>query len=400
MGAVDGAPLTTWRDISGNDNHAVLAVGTAPTWRSNPIEELVFIDRQGERSATAITSASWTDDLNGAEATFDIRITGSADWCDLGFLDGAVAPTANNLGLSVSGVLGVRLDLYNSRALLLNGGSISGAVSLNPRTTGVKETWGLKWVRSGSNVTLTLRRSTGVVGSWTVPSPSWSSWRLAMGARTGGQTGTFVLVDTPEVVLSNSTVVKTVSTPSGDDWTRNACLLAASPRGPVVSSAGVGTYRLPSGVMSGAVAGGEAFAVIKRDGTPSSSLWNFGSFADTGWYPFNGAELWEQFGRSNGRVTKGVSGSSLVVRHTYSVASSASSIVLRRNGSVIHTGGAGTVGWANPPFIGGGYRAADYSERRFAGDMWLFLIYNRVLTSEERLALDAWVADNQDGGSV
>jgi probable HAF family extracellular repeat protein len=147
-----------------------------------------------------------------------------------------------------------------------------------------------------------------------------------------------------------------------------------------------GNYRyfaLPN-LMSGATQG-EAFAVLKATlpiPSTSRSLWRFGTSYYAQLYPWTDGNIYEDFGNSV-RPQVLVASQPLDKFHIYNAVSSASELTARYNGVPLYHTTNNSVVFSTSPTLGsstGGNGGTAY----FDGDIAEVLIFNRVLTSQER----------------
>ena len=162
--------------------------------------EVVLINASAGDSATVIlTTGDGVSTFPTTTLTAELYLGGSADELQFGLLNESTSSSSiTSDGMrGVTGFYGVMLDVFNNEAKIVTNGSSGSAVSVDPDTGGVYETWSLEF---GADY-MKLYRAAGatLVGNWSFTPPAWSGSKVAFGARTGGASGTFKVRNTPTV---------------------------------------------------------------------------------------------------------------------------------------------------------------------------------------------------------
>ena len=141
---------------------------------------------------------------------------------------------------------------------------------------------------------------------------------------------------------------------------------------------------------------GEVFVVLKSGAhSDANTLWMMGD--DYIWvpqeYPRGDGTIYETFGTRNGKQT-GKPSQALDEFHSYDVSSKAGEYVTRLNGREHYRTTGNTVFFPSSPILGGGV----YGNHRFGGDIAELLVFDRVLSDEERDEVGAYL--NQKYGFI
>lgn len=158
---------------------------------------------------------------------------------------------------------------------------------------------------------------------------------------------------------------------------------------PIVRFDGIGTSLNFPNFASGFGAG-EAFVVLKstKSQPGPNTLWLMGD--DYIWtpsmYPQDDGTIYETFGARTQTLT-GKPSQALDQFHLYNVSSKASEFVTRINGREHFRKASNTVFFPSAPMLGGGV----YGNHRFKGDIAEVLIFNRVLSQDERNSVDLYL---------
>src|SRR6266542_2426362 len=162
---------------------------------------------------------------------------------------------------------------------------------------------------------------------------------------------------------------------------------------PVVRFDGADDYFALPNFLNGTTQA-EAFVVLKATvDTPSTprSLWRMGTGSYGDYYPSTDGIIYENFGSST-RYVVGNPAQPLDQYHLYNVAGKAGELTARINGIVQYSTTINTYGYYTAPVLG------VWSSTFFAGDVAEVVIFNRVLTSDERDAVAIYL--NQKYGFV
>lgn len=167
--------------------------------------EVTLINNVNADTASVVSNDIFTD-LDGLTLKFDVVATGNADWLDFGILDAALpATTMGTDGMSaVVGFYGARLDIWNAKVGRSDNGNLGTAgtvVTYDPETP-TYEKWVLTFEDAGATITMKLYRADGatLIATWSVSKPSFDTFRLAIGANSGGFSGVFKVRNTPELI--------------------------------------------------------------------------------------------------------------------------------------------------------------------------------------------------------
>lgn len=140
-------------------------------------------------------------------------------------------------------------------------------------------------------------------------------------------------------------------------------------------------------LMSGATQG-EIFIVAKlQDFTNQyNGLAHFGTGYGTSYSEDSGDWIWDDFGISNGNPIQGPGAAVLTAPHIYNASIAADGTqVLRFNGAELLTRSGEAITFRSDPIIG-----ADWLGEFFRGDIAEVLVFNHVLSSEERTTLNQY----------
>ena len=149
---------------------------------------------------------------------------------------------------------------------------------------------------------------------------------------------------------------------------------------------GAGKYLSLPDFMTGA-AEADGFAVVMTDPGITQGLWNIGSYNDRNYYPYGQSAIYDNFG-STVRYSYALPPISLKTYHLYNVSSKAGSWTARQNGRAFYSSASNATGFRSDPVLG-----ADYSDGYscFRGDVAEVMIYDRVLTDDERAAVQLYL---------
>lgn len=135
-------------------------------------------------------------------------------------------------------------------------------------------------------------------------------------------------------------------------------------------------------LMSGATAG-EIFVILKAvsDGDGSQhTAWNFGTSGLNTIYPHNDGKIYDDFG-ANAYNLVGDPPPPLNTFNLYNTSSQSGSWIARMNGAQLFSNSSNTVAWPSAPVVG-----------PLNGDIAEIMIYDRVLSSTERSAVNGYLA--------
>ena len=161
---------------------------------------------------------------------------------------------------------------------------------------------------------------------------------------------------------------------------------------PVVRYNGVDErFTLPDALFSG-MTQGEVFAVLKVDNDPpaaleQSGLWNFGSAAQMGHYPFTDSSVYEAFGTSSRKAT-GNPTDSLASFHLLNIWSVASDWVMNVNGTQHFSDASNGVGFPAAGITLGVSSGTAF----FDGDMAEVCLYETKLSAGDRTIVKTYIA--------
>ncbi len=131
----------------------------------------------------------------------------------------------------------------------------------------------------------------------------------------------------------------------------------------------------------------EVFVVLKAvTNAPSGSrgLWKFGAATTASYYPHSTRAIYDAFGRTDNQNT-GEPAQRIDFFHLYNVSSVSGEWTARLNGKLHYQDANTSVGFTTSPSIGQGGSAY------FAGDMAEVMLFNRVLSAEEREAVGSYL---------
>lgn len=139
----------------------------------------------------------------------------------------------------------------------------------------------------------------------------------------------------------------------------------------------------------------EIFAVLKNAADPQASagktgIWTFSASDYDSHHPYTSGVVYEAWGTTT-RKTAGNPTPSLAAMHLYGVQSAAGSYVVRVNGSDLYTTASNTVSFYSSGGFGGqvGKSKTSYV---FVGWFGEIIIYNRILSTAERAAVESYLA--------
>lgn len=170
-------------------------------------------------SSVATYRQSTNSGVLGKMLVVDVQISGNADWLYFGMFDSAQVQTSSNLVAgSPTGFYGLNIFIYTPSVARIEN-VINSTVATNVSYSNANSTiagsgfsrWYMTTTQNGSNWDLELLRDARSVGTLlttgfdseaidplqrvakftNVARPSFSTWRFAMGARTGGDSGLF-----------------------------------------------------------------------------------------------------------------------------------------------------------------------------------------------------------------
>lgn len=141
----------------------------------------------------SVVSKDTRPDWIGRTITIDAALVDSADWIEFGVLDAASpATTLQSNGFDgATGFYGVRLDIYNDQVKPVSGGTAGSGTANSTLASAVLEPWSLVMTKPASQMHLALYRGATLVQEWDITAPSFSVYRIAVAARTGGVSGQF-----------------------------------------------------------------------------------------------------------------------------------------------------------------------------------------------------------------
>lgn len=199
----DGVLYAALSDTSTTPTPVPLLLPTTPVggaqWSRNSVstytaDEVVLVNGNGD-TGSVISSETFTG-FDGQELFFDISIAGGADEIQIGILDAAQPVTSLSLGMNgVTGFWGASFDIWAGQVIPVINGTRTGGVNYSSSTGGSYVTHSVKI----TGTTMEIRRAGALVHTQTITAPTFSSFRLAVGARTGGVSGTFKVRGTPGV---------------------------------------------------------------------------------------------------------------------------------------------------------------------------------------------------------
>jgi large repetitive protein len=149
-----------------------------------------------------------------------------------------------------------------------------------------------------------------------------------------------------------------------------------------------GQFVILPNFMQGALAG-EMFAVVRADPYTTGTIRGFmriGSNVDNAHYPISGGVIADNFGSTARKDGAGAPVQDLSQYLLYDAVSAPNDWKSRINGMLYYAVNSNTVGFSTTPQIG---LSQSYY---FAGDLAEILIYDHVLTEEERLAVGHYLA--------
>jgi hypothetical protein len=160
---------------------------------------------------------------------------------------------------------------------------------------------------------------------------------------------------------------------------------------PIVRFDGIGTYlSLPD--FASSFVQGEVFIVVKSTGTQVdvNTLWLIGddSIWNPSMYGASNGTIYENFGTRNQKLC-GLPTQPLNQFNLYNVSSQTSEFVTRLDGQEQFRITSNTVFFPSAPMLGGGV----YGRHRFGGDIAELIIFNRVLTPQERGRVEFYLTD-------
>lgn len=180
--------------------------GTA--WSQNSCASVITSEvkliNSGVSDTATVASNETFINWDGATIEYDVQVSGTADHLEIGIFDGALEPTVvGSQGYTgVAGFWGMKLDIYNNLVYPMANGSSGTSFAYTPDTSGY-EKWRLNFAdnRDGT-VTISCYRSGGsvLVVQRSVTAPTFEPFRLAVGARSGGQTGVFAVRGRPYIL--------------------------------------------------------------------------------------------------------------------------------------------------------------------------------------------------------
>jgi len=138
-------------------------------------------------------------------------------------------------------------------------------------------------------------------------------------------------------------------------------------------------FDLPN-VMSGATAG-EALIVLRASSAGEGGLWAFGSGGHYAYYPWQDGLLYDEFG-TTAQISEGTPPVDLTQFHVYNVSSQSGSWQSWMDGAPVFETSANTVEFTSTPLLGRNNFGSG-----FTGDIAELIVYNRVLSTNERAAV-------------
>jgi hypothetical protein len=157
---------------------------------------------------------------------------------------------------------------------------------------------------------------------------------------------------------------------------------------------GSGRYLNLPNFMSG-VSEADGFVVVMTDPSLPQGLWNIGSFNDRNFYPYGQSAIYDNFG-STVRYGFALPTVGLNAYHLYNVSAKAGSWTARQNGRTFYSHASNTVDFRSNPVLGADYPDAAYC---FRGDIAEVMVYDRVITDDERVAVQRYLFQFRFGDS-
>ncbi|OAM91713.1 hypothetical protein AW736_01935 [Termitidicoccus mucosus] len=144
-------------------------------------------------------------------------------------------------------------------------------------------------------------------------------------------------------------------------------------------------------LMNG-TAEGEVFILVRSAEASGQrrSLWTLGSYASM--YPYSDGSVHESFGIPNYSLNNMGVPPDIRQWRLYNVSAKNGEWISRFDGSVHFRVTDKTVGWSSSPILGGGYNYS-YGNLYFSGEMAEVIIYDHVLSAEERQAVERYLVN-------
>lgn len=161
---------------------------------------------------------------------------------------------------------------------------------------------------------------------------------------------------------------------------------------PVVRFNGTTDYFTFGNVLTGLTAA-EVFAVVKIDNDPPGAfaqggLWRMDTdTVNSTFYPFTDTVVYLGFG-TTARKTVGNPAPALTSPRLLNVSSASGAWTTRLDGTQLFTTGTNTVAWPAAPLLG-----KSHGPYFLDGDIAEFLVFDHVLTADERANVNAYIAD-------
>ena len=296
---------------------------------------------------------------------------------------GAPISTALNVTYTVTGIATAGTDYQTlSGSVTIPVGETSATVAVTPLTDSTYD--------PDETVILTVESS---AGNYTAGTPASATMTLIDSAPVNAGLRLKLQAD-KGLVLDGSGNVSTWQDQSGlgnaatqsGSGNRPVPVTNAVNGRPVVRFDGSARYLSLPNVMSGATAG-EYFVVLKVAAQPPTAgrrLMNFGGYFGTA-YPYSDNQIYDDFGSTKEYVV-GTPSQPLTQYHLYSASAQAGSWVSRINGLEQYRSVTNTVSFRTDPVLGG-RPGADF----FAGDVAEIIVYDQVLTSAQRKAMETYL---------
>ena len=167
------------------------------SWVKNSVaamsgDELQLINNAGSDFASAIQNST----ITGLEGRLHSLwyISGTADNANMGMLDSAQPTTSVNSSggmVGVTGFWGIDLDIYNDKVWAVRNGARGNSVNFDATDNAFYQEITVEFEISGSNMIIRCYRNSVLLLEDSGTAPSFTQWRPALGARTGGATGYF-----------------------------------------------------------------------------------------------------------------------------------------------------------------------------------------------------------------
>jgi prepilin-type N-terminal cleavage/methylation domain-containing protein len=197
--------LSTNASATPPSGHVPTTSVTGSAWTRNDISsmtgnEVTLINNEGNKSSSVVSNSTFSG-WDGKTLSADVSLAGSADILTIGILDAAMPATTGTSPMlhQSPGFYGVYLNLFATKQIVVfSNGSFQGGFNYDPTTSGY-ETYKVKYIDDGTTLTIQVYRGNTLVTSWSnLNKPSFTNFRIAIGARTGGLTGVFKVQGTPQ----------------------------------------------------------------------------------------------------------------------------------------------------------------------------------------------------------